>query len=479
MKRSIRPVLSLAALFSLVSFAPTRGGDWPMWGGRPDRNMVSPEKNLPAAWGAGKNIKWIAELGDQTWGNPVVTGGRVFIGTNNGKPRNPAVKGDRGVLMCLSAEDGKFQWQAVHEKLEAGDAEDWEYIGICSTPCVVGDRVYYVSNRAELVCCDAEGFLDGENDGPFKGEKLTGKRDADIVWILDMREDLGIRPYQASASSPLVVGDLVFAVTGQGISEETHKVKDPQAPSFVAVDRSTGKVVWQDNSPGERILNGQWASPAYGVVDGQAQVAFPGGDGWLYAFEPKAGKLLWKFNCKAHEKVSDEGKPETSNHLLATPVYSGNRVLIAVGDNPESNTDANGCLRAIDARKRGDVTKSAELWRVAGEEFTSSISNVAARDGRVYAVQLRGFLDCFDSESGKRLWQHDFLTLVWGSPLVADGKVYVRTEEGDTFVFQEGPKKKILATNVLPSLANGTVVASGGVLYVAGTTRLYAISRKD
>jgi outer membrane protein assembly factor BamB len=477
--RCLLPVLLAIGLLSAGDPVPARADDWPMLGGRPDRNMVSPEKNLPATWKEAdkKQLKWVAKLGTQTYGNPVVSEGRVFIGTNNGQPRNPAIQGDRGVLMCFSAPDGTFLWQAVHEKLSTGNAEDWVEIGICSTPCVAGDRVYYVSNRAELVCADAEGFADGENDGPFTSESATGAHDADFVWLLDMRKELGISPYQASASSPLVVGDLVFVVTGQGVGDQTHVVKNPEAPSFIAVDRRTGKIAWQDSSPGERILEGQWGSPAYGVVEGRPQVAFPGGDGWLYAFRPATGELLWKFNCKAHEKIKN-GRPETRNQLLATPVYSGSRVLIAVGPNPEAGGTP-GALRAIDARKRGDVTGSAELWRTPPKAFGGSISTVAVHEGLVYAIELDGFVDCFELDTGKRVWRHDLLATVWGSPLVADGKVYVRNEDGDVVVLEAGREKKVLATNTLPGLSHGTVVAAGGVLYIAGDKQLYAVVAGD
>src|SRR5687768_5511342 len=135
----------MIVLFALLAAAD----DWPMWGGRPDRNMVSAEKNLPAAWpdGGGKQVKWTAKLGGSTYGNPVVAGGRVFIGTSNGKDK----AGDKGVLLCVSEKDGSLLWRAEHDKLPSGNAEDFELIGICSTPCVAGDRVTYVSNRAELV----------------------------------------------------------------------------------------------------------------------------------------------------------------------------------------------------------------------------------------------------------------------------------------------------------------------------------------
>ena len=256
-----------------------------------------------------------------------------------------------------------------------------------------------------------------------------------------------------------------------GVDEKTYKVLDPKVPSFVAVNRHTGEVVWKDSSPGENLVEGQWGSPAYGVVDGVEQVAFPGGDGWLYSFEPKTGKLLWKFDCNVHEKEGEE----SSNQLLCTPVFHGKQVLLAVGQNPEAG-GAPGCLRAIDATKRGDISKTAEVWRVEGDDFGVSIATVAIHDGLVYATQLDGLIDCFELSSGKRVWQHDLLAYVWGSPYVADGKVYVRNGDGDVVILAAGKKKKVLATNTLPGLYHGTVVASDGVLYVAGESQLYAIA---
>jgi outer membrane protein assembly factor BamB len=151
------------------------GGDWPMWGGTPDRNMVSNMKGLPAAWDVNskKNVKWVASLGSQAYGNTIVSGGKVFVGTNNELARDPKQPGDRGVLMCFQESDGEFLWQITHEKLPAGRVNDWPYQGIASSPLVEGDRLYYVSNRCELICADVEGFRDKENDGPFKDEKFS------------------------------------------------------------------------------------------------------------------------------------------------------------------------------------------------------------------------------------------------------------------------------------------------------------------
>jgi outer membrane protein assembly factor BamB len=452
--------------------------DWPMFAGRADRNPVSAEKGLVEKWA--KNdlsmVKWTAELGKDTYSNPVVAGGRIFIGTNNEKPRDPGLKGDKGILMCFAEKDGAFLWQAVHDKLPGGEKEDFPSIGICSTPCVAGPRVYYVSNRAELVCLDVAGFADGKNDGPVTDEKRSGPQDADVVWRLDFRKELGVRPNQASASSPLVVGNLVFVVTGHGVDGETGKVINPEAPSFVAVDKATGKVVWKDASPGPRLLSGQWGSPAYGVVDGVPQVCYPGGDGWVYAFDPLTGQLLWKLNGKAHETPKPDGKPGTPYHFVASPVYAGHRVLIALGADEDSGTHQGG-LRAIDARRRGDLTTSGVLWSVLGEAFSGTISQATVHDGLVYAPELSGNLNCFELETGKRVWQHDLLANVWGSPVVADGRLYLRNGDGEVVTMALGREKKVLGASGLPDLAHGTVTPANGVLYVAGKTKLWALAK--
>ena len=141
------------------------GKEWPMFGGTPSRNLVNPiDKNIPTDWTVDddpknwKNIKWVADLGSKAYGGPVVSGGKIFIGTNNGLPRDKRDKTpdgkaiDKGVLMCFNQADGKFLWQAVFDKLPAGRVNDWPDEGICSSPVVEGDHVYFVCNRAELIC---------------------------------------------------------------------------------------------------------------------------------------------------------------------------------------------------------------------------------------------------------------------------------------------------------------------------------------
>jgi outer membrane protein assembly factor BamB len=114
---------------------------------------------------------------------------------------------------------------------------------------------------------------------------------------------------------------------------------------------------------------------------------------------------------------------------------------------------------------------------LANDDFGTSISTVAVQDGLVYALEFAGFVNCIDLETGKRLWKHDALSTTWGSPLLADGKLYVRTGDEEVLVFQSGREKKLLAKNKgLPSVANGSVVAANGVLYLAGSKKLYAVA---
>jgi len=442
-----------------------------MWGGTAQRNMVSTMRNLPSSWDikAGNNIRWRAELGSTSYGNPVVAGGKVYVGTNNSSPRNPEIQGDKGILMCFRETDGRFLWQAVTDKLDSGKDNDWPEQGVCSSPAVVGNRLYYVTNRGELVCLDTEGFLDGKNDGPFQGENYRSPADGDIIWKLDMMKELGVLQHNMANSSPVVSGELVFVETSNGHDEGHEKVPAPQAPSFLAVNKDTGKVVWQDNSPGDRILHGQWSSPALGEVNGVLQAFFPGGDGWLYGFDARTGERIWKFDLNPKNAVW----PKTRNDGIATPVFHDGRVYLAVGQDPE-NGEGVGHFYSIDPAGRGDITESGRVWHY--EKIRRSISSAAVADGLVYISDFSGFLHCLDVASGKPYWTFDVLAAVWGSPLVADGKVYLGDEDGDVIVLQAGKELKKIAEMNMGSSVYSTPVPANGVLYIMNRSELFAIA---
>jgi outer membrane protein assembly factor BamB len=469
---SLSFVLAATGVSHLTASDPGTG-DWPMWGGTPDRNMVSSMKGLPTDWDikTKKNVKWVADLGSQSYGNVVVSGGMVFVGTNNEGPRDPKQPGDRGVLMAFRESDGEFLWQQTHVKLEAGRANDWPYQGVASSPLVEGNRLYYISNRGVLFCLDIEGFRDKENDGPVTDEKLTGLHDADVIWSFDMMEEVGTYPHNLANGSPVVWGELVFVNTSNGQDESHVNIPSPRAPSIIAVNKREGKLVWEDNSVEDRILHGQWSPPAVGTIAGVAQVVSAQGDGWVRGYEALTGKKLWEFDTNPKQSVW----PKTRNELVATPVIHQDRVYIANGQDPEHG-EGIGHFYAIDATKRGDITQTGRIWQF--EKIRRSISTAAVADGLVYIADFSGFLYCLDANTGKEFWMHDLFAAVWASPFVVDGKVYIGDEDGDVTVLQHGREKKVLAEMNMGSSVYATATPAHGVIFLNNRNQLFALALK-
>src|SRR3990172_13371637 len=153
MRKVLVKILILTfAVVSAVAAAEESAVEIALFGGSLSRNMVSNQTNLADKWdvAGAMNIKWVEKIGSQTYAGPVIAGGKVFVGTNNEGLRNPKLTGDRGVVMAFDAVTGKFLWQATSTKLPQGRVNDWPLQGVCSTPFIEGDRLYYVSNRAEL-----------------------------------------------------------------------------------------------------------------------------------------------------------------------------------------------------------------------------------------------------------------------------------------------------------------------------------------
>jgi outer membrane protein assembly factor BamB len=459
MKRAIliSSTCLFASLWLLVASDPG-GTDWPMWGGTPDRNMVSSMKGLPTSWDvkAKKNVKWMAQLGSQSYGNPVVAGGQVYVGTNNELVRNPKEGGDRGVLMAFRESDGQFLWQHANEKLPAGRANDWPYQGVCSSPLVEGDRLYYVSNRCELICLDPKG---------------DGSGGAKVIWKFDMMDEVGAQPHNMANSSPVSYGDLVYVSTSNGQDESHVHIPSPRAPAIIAVNKKTGKLAWEDNSVGEKILHGQWASPTVAKIGDTVQVIHPQGDGWVRGYEAMTGKKLWEFDTNPKDSVW----PKTRNETISTPVVVDNVVYQANGQDPEHGEGV-GHLYAIDPTKRGDITKTGQIWHY--DKIRRSISTGAVYNGLLFYADFSGFLHCLDAKTGKPYWTHDMLAAIWGSPMVIDGKVYLGDEDGDVVVLEASKEKKLIAEMNMGSSVYSTPVPANGALFIANRNQLYALANK-
>jgi len=609
--------LTISAMISSALSAQEFTGDWPEWGRSSHRHNAATAKKAPTDWAPGeidrktgewleetsRNIKWSVPLGSVSFGAPVVADGRIFVGTNNGQgylQRAPS-RVDLGCLLCFREADGEFLWQLSREKLTTGRVNDWPMQGLCSSPCVEGDRLWIVTNRCELLCLDTHGMHDGKDDGPVKLDstlifehiesespgrltppitpliedavlemqrgRLSGalraklsergvkldppkvlgglmgpwrftaipqgdtlpidvrievtqtekahtlrvfstltlddQHEADVVWSLDMISDLGVFPHNMSTSSPTIWGDLVFLVTSNGVDESHVGLPAPTAPSFIAVDKRSGKVVWSDNSPGANVLHGQWASPAAGVLGGVPQVIFPGGDGWLYSFHAERhsdGKpeLLWKFDCNPKASKWTLGGRGTRNNLCAAPLIHDQRIYITVGQDPEHGEGA-GALHCIDPTQRGDVSaelvvdgktktivaparryeaidkeagevaipnpNSALIWsyrehdqdrngEITYEEaMHRSLSTPVIKDNLLFVNDFSGLTHCVDIRTGLPYWTYDLFAACWSTPLLVNDRVYVGDEDGDVLILHASadPKRSFKVKQIDPN----------------------------
>jgi outer membrane protein assembly factor BamB len=257
---------------------------------------------------------------------------------------------------------------------------------------------------------------------------------------------------------------------------------------------------------GRLLMHGQWSNPVYAEAGGKPMIIFPGGDGWIRAFDTSSPELLWKFNCNPQKSVYELGPEGTRNDFVSTPVVWENRLYIAVGQDPEHKKSV-GHLWCIDIAKqpknkdkdlspvndnfdpKAPVNKDSGLvWHYGGEApegaprpylFGRSLSTCSVHDGLCYACDLDGIFCCFDALSGEKLWEHNLGADTWSSPYWVDGRVYLGNDDGVITVFAHGRTEKVVAENLMvrECKVRATPVAANGVLYVIteNPCRLWAI----
>ena len=511
--------LLAAGLLSSVALA----GDWSDWGGGHNRNMASDEKNIPVSFGPGKlkdrsrqidmsttrNVKWVLVLGSQTYGNPVISGGKIIVGTNDGMLRDERFKKTRGgLVICCDAETGKTLWQLVVPRFRTDDRQfnyDDMNLGICNSAAIEGDRAYIVSSRGDVLCLDMNGQADG-NDGPFKDEgkymvdagkkpAKTNKSDADIIWRCDMIGRLPMNPQDASSCAVLVDGDFVYAGTSNGVDRGHVKCKYPDAPSLIVLDKKTGKLLAGDDlKVGRRMLHGQWSSPAMATVGGKKFIIYGFGDGVLRGIEaltrapegdkPAMLKVAWEYDCSPRDYRFDaDGKKRKyqrhhagyksgkrgggPSEIIATPTVYKGRIYVTIGQDTRHGI-GDGALSCVDAATGKRIWMSKLVDR--------SLSTCSISGGLLYVADYTGNLHCFDPDTGKRHWVHETKSPLWSSTFAVDGKVFLGTENRELWVLRAGKEKKVLAKTRLLEKMSNTPIAANGVLYVATGRYLYAIS---
>ena len=312
-----------------------------------------------------------------------------------------------------------------------------------------------MSNRGELVCAALS----------------DGRR----LWTLDMIGQLGIFKRDVNdagslAPSPIVEGDLVFCVTGNGGDFDDSQAKGwsvprPDAPSFIAVNKLTGKVVWTSNAPGRNVSYGQWSTPAIASVGCRDEVLFPGGDGLLYAFDPPTGKLLWQVDCRQPHLPGG-----MDDFIVAPPLVDGSTAYVSLNRDFEQGAGRPHALVAI------DLARHAVRWSLVDRDFDGTFGPMAIADGVLYAVATSGKLLAVDAANGKILWsrQVEDEGQIRGGLYLSDGKIYVAGDSG-VIVLASRCGCALASYDVREWTADAAVVVAQETLYVAGRERVWAL----
>jgi outer membrane protein assembly factor BamB len=516
--------LLLWPTFALVALPLVlEAGDWPMLGRDATRNAVSPEKNPPLDWRIpvlaraatkdraarpavpGVNVRWTAEAGINCLSTPVVHRGMVWI---------CATRGDweGGHLRCFRESDGELLYERASQRL-MHRVHDAGWTGIGCSPLIEEDRLWYVTNRWEVVCLDI-------------GRLLRGEGNPRELWTVELMKEFGVFPHALLMGPPRhcsigpSYGDRIFVTTGNGIDESRTRVPAPAAPAMVCLDKNTGKAFWTNASPGGNVQCTEAGSPLVAEIGGRGQVIVPQGNGWLRSFDPVTGAILWQFDLNRKDAALDFGGRGTKNYCFAAPVLYEDRVYVTTGQEVEHG-EGPGRVLCIDPTKSSDISaelavdrdgkplpprrvqaviaangeqaipnpNSGLIWAFDAykkkfeEEMHRSLSCVAIHDGLLIANDSSGLVTCLDARTGRRHWSFDLLASCWTNPLIVDGYVYCSDEDGDIAILRLSADPKVALPDGQPiaeiSVGDATYASpiyANGTLYAMARGQLYAIS---
>ena len=455
--------------------------------------------------GTGKNVRWAVRIGSPTYSTPVVAQGKVLIGTLNDAMLDKRRSGSRSVLLCFDDKTGEFLWQLPLPKDYQIPYFDSFCVGISSTPTIVGNRAYLVTGRGEVLCLNLNGLKNG-NTGPFTDEAALythkkdnntlplEKTDADIIWRYDMFSELKAKPHDTNNCDIVFYDGLLIVNTANAPDYSHVHVPNPEAPSMIIMDAEKGIPLARDNFDiGSDISHGQWCSPGFGKVDGKDMIFYGGGNGVLYAveapsreslwkqFETNGKKLVrlkttWKFHGdpRAHsgEKVPPfvMGMGSPSYTCLPPPVLDDKgRIFMLFGHDAWNGAKPlRSWLACIDA-------KTGKLIWGTGNIERGAVTPVALENDRIYIGDRRGNFYCFDASTGKEHWKLQLYGDIWARPLIAEGKIYIGTDQNMFYVLKAGLKPQIISEIKMPDRIYAPAAASGNTLYIAGDGFLYAI----
>jgi len=439
----------LAGLCLLLVFATTlNANDWAHWRG-PEMNGVSREKNLPERFDleTGENVLWTSEIGGRS--TPIVMNGRVYLNCRTADDvTDPKEKiHAREQVVCWDAESGEVLWKDVFNVFQTDIPAP--RVGWAS---MVGDpetgNVYVHSVSGLFKCYNQEG---------------------EVLWQHSLFEEYGkISGYGGRTQTPIIDEDRVI-VSFFGLNWGETAAPPPKQ-TYYAFDKKTGALQWA-SQVGGAPLDTNYSGPVVTVINGQRMMIAGNPDGGLYAIHARTGKTIWG------HKMSKRG-------LNSSPVVDGDLVYMSHGEDNVDNIKF-GRVECLRATGEGDVTETASVWRV--DDIKAGYASLLVKDGILYVVTDTGNLVAFDSKTGDKLWDHSLGTVGKGSPVWADGKLYVMEVNGNIHILKPSREKceslyhtQLLAVDAAgydeiyasPAIANGRI-------YFCTRDRMICVADKD
>jgi outer membrane protein assembly factor BamB len=418
-----------------LAFSFLVASDWAEWRG-PARDGVSLEKNLPEKWSpAGENLAWKAPYGGRS--APIVMGDRVYL-------QNAAGQGEtlQERIMAFNADTGKLLWE--HRFNTYLSDVPPHRIGWASP---VGDPT-----TGNIYVFGGGGSLMGLN------------RDGKVLWERTLGEDFGLLTTHGGRTvSPIIDGDLVI-VSGVTFQWGQH---GRGAHRFIAFDKKTGDTIYV-SAPGGRPYDTTYAPPIIANVNGTRLLIQGGSDGAVYAIKPQTGEPVWKY------EISKRG-------INTGVVVKGTTAILTHSEENLASSEM-GMMVAVDATTKGDVKPENLKWTVYG--WQGGFSSPVIDGDRLYQLDNGANVAAFDVNSGKQLWLQNLGTIQKASPVLADGKLYVGTENGKFFILKPGPTgaqildEDQLGTEAQPEAIIASVAVSNGRVFVVSDSALYCIGKK-
>ena len=435
----LKPIFYRLFIFLVLLATPmyVSASDWPSWRG-PNQDGTSAETGLISDWSIeGENLLWDAEfMGRST---PVVLNGRVYVLGRVGKDITEQER-----IACFDAKTGDLLWN--HQINVFHTTISFNRVGWTNP---VGDtetgNIYIHGVQGLFICFN---------------------KDGDIVWSRSLTEEYGrISGYGGRVHTPVIAGNLVvvsYLNSGWGAqSIPRHR--------YFAFDKHNGDLIWV-STPGGRPLDTTYSTPVVTEINGHSLIIGGNADGGIYAMKQTTGEMVWGF------KLSKRGI-NTSVIVAGTKVYA---------THSEENIDTTkmGRVVCIDGTGTGDVTATHEVWRydAGGVGYASPTRNA----GRIYVVDNSANMHCLNADTGELFWEHSIGTVGKGSPVWADGKLYVPEVNGKFHILQPGADScESLSVQEISRADDdhyveiyGSPAIADGRIYFTTEERLYCIGRK-